>query len=46
MLIKDEPGIEALRDYSAQYPRYGTERVRIFLRRVGIVLGRDREARI
>lgn len=32
-------------DYSAQYPRYGARRVRIFLRRDGIVLGRDRAAR-
>jgi putative transposase len=46
MPMKDGPVIEAMRDYSAQYPRYGARRVRIFLRRDGIVLGRDRAARI
>ena len=46
MLLKDEPIIEAMRDYSAQYPRYGARRVRISLRRDGIVLGQDRAATI
>ena len=46
MRVKDGPIIRAMRDYSAQYPRYGARRVRIFLRRDGIVLGRDRAARI
>lgn len=46
MPVKDGPIIRAMRDYSAQYPRYGARRVRIFLRRDGIVLGRDRAARI
>ena len=46
MPVKDGPVIKAMRDYSAQYPRYGARRVRIFLRRDGIVLGRDRAARI
>ena len=46
MPIKDKPIIEAMRDYSAQYPRYGARRVRIFLGRDGLVLGRDRAARI
>ena len=46
MPMKDRPVIEAMHDYSAQYPRYGARRVRIFLRRDGIVLGRDRAARI
>jgi len=44
--VKDGPIIEAMRGYSAQYPRYGARQVRIFLRRDGIVLGRDRAARI
>ena len=44
--VKDGPVIEAMRDYSAQYPGYGARRVRIFLRRDGIVLGRERAARI
>jgi len=46
MPMKDGPIIKAMRDYSAQYPRYGARRVRIFLRRDGMVLGRDRTARI
>ena len=46
MPVKDGPVIRAMRDYSAQYPRYGARRVPIFLRRDGIVLGRDRAARI
>ena len=46
MPVKDGPVIKAMRDYSAQYPRYGARRVRIFLRHDGIVLGRDRAARI
>lgn len=43
---KDAPIIEAMRGYSALYPRFGARRVRVFLRRDGIVLGRDRTARI
>jgi len=46
MPVRDGPIIEAMQDYSAQYPRYGARRVRIFLRRDGIMLGRDRAARI
>ncbi len=38
--VKDGPIIRAMRDYSAQYPRYSARRVRILLRRDGIVLGR------
>ena len=45
MPIKNGPVIEGVRDYSAQYPRYSVRRVRIVLRRDGIVLGRDRAAR-
>ena len=40
MPVRDGPIIEAMQDYSAQYPRYGARRVRIFLRRDGILLGR------
>ena len=43
---KDAPIVEAMRGYSALYPRFGARRVRVFLRRDGIVLGRDRTARI
>ena len=43
---KDAPIIQAMRSYSALYPRFGARRVRVFLRRDGIVRGRDRAARI
>ena len=46
MAIKDQPIVAAMRQYSEQYPRYGARRIRIFLRRDGLVLGRDRAARI
>jgi putative transposase len=46
MSVKDGPIIEAMQDYSAQHPRYGARRMRTFLRRDGIVLDRDRAARI
>eukprot|EP01037_Dinobryon_pediforme_P039647 gene39647-48372_t len=46
MPIKDAPIVQAMRHYSDKYPRFGARRVRIFLRRDGIALGRDRTARI
>ena len=46
MAVKDQPVVAAMRQYSEQYPRYGARRIRIFLRRDGLVLGRDRTARI
>ena len=46
MAVKDQPIVAAMRQYSEQYPRYGARRIRIFLRRDGLVLGRDRTARI
>ncbi|MFW1582058.1 IS3 family transposase, partial [Vibrio parahaemolyticus] len=33
---KDAPVIAAMRTLSAQYPRYGCRRIRIFLRRQGL----------
>ncbi len=42
MPVKDRPIIRVMRYYSAQYPRYGARRLRIFLRCDGIVLGQDR----
>ncbi len=36
--VKDAPVVEAMRTLSAQYPRYGYRRIRIFLRRQGIEL--------
>ena len=35
---KDEPVIAAMRRLSAQYPRYGYRRIRIFLRREGMLM--------
>ena len=46
MPIKDAPIVQAMRHYSGKYPRFGARRVRIFLRRDGMSLGRDRTARI
>lgn len=39
MPAQDAPVIQAMRDLSAQYPRYGYRRIRIFLRRQGHELG-------
>jgi hypothetical protein len=36
---KDEPVMAAMKRLSAQYPRYGYRRIRIFLRREGMVMG-------
>ena len=46
MSAKDGPVMAAMREYSALYPRYGARRVRVFLQRDGMVMGRDRAARI
>jgi putative transposase len=46
MPIKDAPIVLAMRHYSDKYPRFGARRVRIFLRRDGISLERDRTAKI
>jgi putative transposase len=43
---KDAPVIEAMKTLSAQYPRYGYRRIRIFLRRQGFELGWSRTHRI
>ena len=39
---KDAPVIEAMKTLSAQYPRYGYRRIRIFLRRQGFELSWSR----
>ena len=39
MPIKDAPIVQAMRHYSSKYPRFEARRVRIFLRRDGVVLG-------
>lgn len=46
MPAKDAPVIEALRALSAQYPRYGYRRMRIFLRRAGHELSWERTHRL
>lgn len=46
MPVIDRPIVAAMRQYSEQYPRYGVRCIRIFLRRGGLILGRDRAARI
>ena len=44
--VKDAPVIEAMKTLSAQYPRYGYRRIRIFLRRQGRELGWSRTHRL
>jgi len=46
MPVKDAPVIQALRELSAQYPRYGYRRMRIFLQRQGHQLGWSRTHRL
>jgi putative transposase len=43
---KDAPVIEAMKALSAQYPRYGYRRIRIFLRRQGFELSWSRTHRL
>ena len=43
---KDAPVIEAMKTLSAQYPRYGYRRIRIFLQRQGHALGWHRTHRL
>jgi putative transposase len=43
---KDAPVIDAMKSLSAQYPRYGYRRIRIFLRRQGHELGVHRTHRL
>ena len=44
--IKDAPALTAMRRLSAQYPRYGYRRIRIFLRREGLLMGINRARRL
>ena len=44
--VKDAPVINAMKTLSAQYPRYGYRRIRIFLRRQGHALGVHRAHRL
>jgi len=40
--LKNTPVIEAMKTLSAQYPRFGSRRIRVMLARQGIVLGKER----
>lgn len=44
--MKDAPVIEAMNRLSAQYPRYGYRRIRIFLRREGLGMSPSRAERL
>jgi len=46
MDAKDAPVMTRMRELSAQYPRYGYRRIRVFLRRDGMPMGRKRAWRI
>lgn len=41
MPLKDAPVIEAMKMLSSRYPRFGSRRIRIFLQREGIQIGKD-----
>ena len=43
---KDAPVIAAMKRLSAQYPRYGYRRIRIFLRREGMAMSASRTERL
>jgi putative transposase len=43
---KDAPVIKAMKRLSATYPRFGSRRIRIFLHREGISVGKERCARL
>ena len=43
---KDAPVLAAMKDISAQYPRYGYRRIRVFLRRQGLELSWSRTHRL
>jgi len=46
MPVKDAPVIEAMKDLSGQFPRFGARRIHVFLERQGMEMGRDRCSRI
>ena len=46
MPVKDAPVIEAMKDLSGQFPRFGARRINIFLVRQGIEISKDRCSRI
>jgi len=44
--VKDAPVIEAMKKLSGMYPRFGSRRIRIFLQRDGIDVGKERCGRL
>ena len=46
MPLRDAPVIEAMKDLSAQFPRFGARRINIFLGRQGMDVSKDRCSRI
>lgn len=44
--VKDAPVIEAMKRLSGMYPRFGSRRIRIFLQRDGIDIGKERCGRL
>lgn len=46
MPLKDAPVIEAMKTLSGIYPRFGSRRIRIFLQRDGINVGKERCGRL
>lgn len=43
---KDAPVVDAMRRLSGQFPRFGSRRIRVFLAREGMALGKERCSRI
>jgi putative transposase len=43
---RDAPEIAAMREITAQYPRYGYRRIQVFLARRGLTISADRAYRI
>jgi putative transposase len=46
LVARDAPVVAAMRELSAQYPRYGYRRIQVFLERRGHVMSADRAHRI
>ena len=44
--MKNAPVVQAMHRLSGQYPRYGSRRIRVFLGREGIAVGKDRCGRL
>jgi putative transposase len=46
LVRRDAPVVEAMRELSAQYPRFGYRRIQVFLARRGLTMSADRAHRI